>query len=785
MKRRLDFVAIRNCEMREAHKKTVQHLRSQINLQQTHQIKYLNQDVTRKKLSITNLGNKIKDLKRKFSKSEAGKTIINLETSLRNERRNLKRAKQQRKDTKNLSKPDSEVLKLRHDIKMKNERIVELENENIELKEQQSNPTMSHLQKEGKSYPVDLRMLIYDAIVNGVPTNNISKLLAQFGKRCGIEFGNIPHRSTIEYMTRELGVVSNFQAADLLMTNENVTLGFDATTQEGVHVNSVHITTKDKCQVLAVDQLPGGTAEDYELHITETLDSIVETYCGFHDTSDFETTRKTFISKIANTMTDRAAVNHSTIQRLELNWRKNLNELNCHLHPLDTIASSVRTSLKASEPTPIEKKLFGTESMAHQLILAFNKLRYKDGRGDPKGFANALQNAGLPKGLLPRYRGNRLHIMFDIAGKLHAHRPFFLKFLSEGTVTCGGLQTAILHDYQSPVSQLQLQVLGLLGKLLSGPWMEKFYRSATAQISHVDGISVVKQLLQVLKDFADRPFETLTTTVNFFGSPLPIDDTVRNSLQTNQVDETTFRATMKTCLLSVIAVIERQYSRYFSTNLTEQLRLETESARSHNIDAETIMGMFSAAASRAPNATLSFISSKIRAQKNNVVDYLDSLPADTRDKLIQIATTLGRKDTIKKRRRTADVHHEITKRLESKMQKKKTLERGKLERKLKACAITDLEKEFVDLDYTTLAVVRDILSDKAVGRQICHIWYDDVTHQKTMYFGKLEKTLRKAGGTYRVGYWSDGETYEQDAEDYDISKYALAADAICGDLTVL
>ena len=35
-----------------------------------------------------------------------------------------------------------------------------------------------------------------------------------------------------------------------------------------------------------------------------------------------------------------------------------------------------------------------------------------------------------------------------------------------------------------------------------------------------------------------------------------------------------------------------------------------------------------------------------------------------------------------------------------------------------------------------------------------------------------------------MGYWSEKETYQDDAVDYDISKYALAADLLCGDLTV-
>jgi hypothetical protein len=65
-----------------------------------------------------------------------------------------------------------------------------------------------------------------------------------------------------------------------------------------------------------------------------------------------------------------------------------------------------------------------------------------------------------------------------------------------------------------------------------------------------------------------------------------------------------------------------------------------------------------------------------------------------------------------------------------------------------------------------------------------HIWYDQENREKTVYFGKIEKVLKRGGGVYVVGYWVEGETYEDDAVDYDMKKCALAADLMCGDLTL-
>ena len=76
------------------------------------------------------------------------------------------------------------------------------------------------------------------------------QLLAKFAHRAGVELTDIPHRTTVEIMTRQLGLICNLQAAEVLSANGNCTHGFDATTQEGVHINEIHITTKMECHVL-------------------------------------------------------------------------------------------------------------------------------------------------------------------------------------------------------------------------------------------------------------------------------------------------------------------------------------------------------------------------------------------------------------------------------------------------------------------------------------------------------------------------------------------------------
>ena len=63
-----------------------------------------------------------------------------------------------------------------------------------------------------------------------------------------------------------------------------------------------------------------------------------------------------------------------------------------------------------------------------------------------------------------------------------------------------------------------------------------------------------------------------------------------------------FAEMMKAVMAAAATVLERQYF-----NLTAKLAVETRSARSHNIDSEEIMGMFSALKMKSPNATICFI----------------------------------------------------------------------------------------------------------------------------------------------------------------------------------
>lgn len=126
-------------------------------------------------------------------------------------------------------------------------------------------------------------------------------------------------------------------------------------------------------------------------------------------------------------------------------YQNAINELNCHLHPLESIASAVRSALKTHEEA--RGKVYEKDCVAAgNIVLQMNKMRSKCGKGDPRGFVSSLDSKNIQRGVLPRYRGNRLHVLFHISGKLVEYCDEFTELLNIGT-SWGGLRSAILHDF--------------------------------------------------------------------------------------------------------------------------------------------------------------------------------------------------------------------------------------------------------------------------------------------------------------------------------------------------
>ncbi|KAI0229011.1 hypothetical protein LSAT2_020556 [Lamellibrachia satsuma] len=103
-------------------------------------------------------------------------------------------------------------MKLHRELQMKDAVIRHLENEILLLEEtvemlQGGSP--GPLREEGKTFSHETRMFVCDAILSNVSTRNIPILLNKFTQRSGLKIDSVPHRTTIEMMARELGIVAD------------------------------------------------------------------------------------------------------------------------------------------------------------------------------------------------------------------------------------------------------------------------------------------------------------------------------------------------------------------------------------------------------------------------------------------------------------------------------------------------------------------------------------------------------------------------------------------------
>ena len=101
---------------------------------------------------------------------------------------------------------------------------------------------------------------------------------------------------------------------------------------------------------------------------------------------------------------------------------------------------------------------------------------------------------------------------------------------------------------------------------------------------------------------------------------------------------------------------------------------------------------------KSPNATLCYISCKMRALKNRTLKYLDNLDKDTKDNVLKKAVLLGQEQRKKRKGNQIDLRKELLRRQLEKQQAKDTSTRKKLEHRLKSIDIDKIRDEFHDLE---------------------------------------------------------------------------------------
>lgn len=698
---------------------------------------------------------------------------------------------------------EKELAALRDEDQMEKEyksKVAFLENEISQLEFQNHNIMRENSEKivtkESKTYSSELRECIYYALAHQCPVEKAAKIVAfTIEKITGKSLQSVPHPTTVGRMAREMGVLADVQAGESLYQKDNCTLAWDATELAGSHINEVHIaapaensTSSREYLTLGVAQLPGGTASDYTSHIQQCVQDISDTLAEYQD-KDRTKVHEKMQQHITSSISDRVAVNHAVVKELQKAQAVNADflELNCNVHPLDTLSSTSRSVLKA---TNIKGATYGNDCAAANFIHGLSKLRYKQGKGDPVRFKAFMKAKHIPLKMFPRYVGNRMHILFHLTGITFYLKDDLLEFLTKYSAARGGLSAALAKDIQNTDILDHLQVLGLFGKYVTGPWMTMFY---TESSSNLDMSPYLRNCVASLQQLVENPSFLITATHDVFGSELhPNNDPVLKSLRAGTPKPK--GDLIKAIATAMLEVCKRQLKKYLDTEFTEEEKTMARYAPVHNMHAERIMAMADAQARRAPSAKMDFVQAKIKFQSNDTISFLQNKSQEERQNLIKFSVHKSRQLSNISKKREDDVQQEIMKRMMQKSRKRDEAERRTVERHVRSLEslhtnitsenIKELSKdEEFSAELQTTILELFVNPKSFVNKQFHHTWCDRDTNTDTVYFGNVAKLRKRKVCTFVVSYRELQEDQE-DEVDYDITRTQIVTDLIYGDIVL-
>ncbi|GFR69991.1 hypothetical protein ElyMa_002061600 [Elysia marginata] len=423
---------------------------------------------------------------------------------------------------------------------------------------------------------------------------------------------------------------------------------------------------------------------------------------------------------------------------------------------------------------------------AVNVIAAISKLRFKDGKGDPAGFKAFIKSEKIDPSLLPRYVGNRLHVIFHLGGSIFFLKDHLLTYL-KNKCSQQKLRLALIGDLSNDFIVTQLQVLGLFGKVFTGPWMSEIYTSASDR-DHMEKTSKVLSCVDFLAKIRDQPDLLITTEEDGFGKKLS-SDKVLAALQ--QYQETSSRSSLYEAIALVASKVhsrlEKQLKKYREDPAycpsDREVQETTASASVHNMVCERGLGMVDCFLRKGPNSSIKSVDAKVRGLLNNTLEWLES--SSHQQSVLSFARKAGaicRKESAKQKEA---IEKAILKRQQERGQVREMAERKKKEKDVrKALDEDDLEKLLEGVDSEGIGFVREILNG-TTGRMFQHLWSTS-DGADDLYYARVKKVKKtKKERQVKVAYWKTGEDgSEADAVDYQMTLHSLITDVILGDVIV-
>lgn len=647
--------------------------------------------------------------------------------------------------------------------------------------------------KDGRIYSLPIRKAVYHCARRQVPVGHISSVISSCVRLvCGKDLTPMPHASTVINMIGEMKIHSMCQAVEAILDSDYVNIAWDATTIKTDHINEIHVNTDSGSYMLDYKALGRYDNVGYSEHILSVLKQCAECYSNskksangqIPDEYKVEVLLSRIHGKITSTLSDRAAVNKKVSAKLSEALGRNLLDLNCNIHPLDSLSIAYRGLAKSFEKDEgCTSALSGQTSILERLILIISKIKYKEGSGDPCAFRAYLEIHNIDKNLIPRYIGNRFHVLFAMCANIFYLRDSILDFLR---TTCDkDYAKEVIKALESKTVIMELIVGGLFGKCLTGPWMKVLYRNS--DISNLESGKILEKAVSNLKRLSEDPSLLWTASFDCFDRTVEsiLTDPIRLALcTTDEMIDEKLKSLTRLTANAFLVVINRQAKDYLDSEDGALYELPPErfvlgtNAPADNMTAESILALADNFKRKSPNATDTHIAAKIGFAHNGTSDWLDKIDNASMCQSISFARNFRQM----RRLDTKAVRLEIAKRVKLRAQKRmhskiniKTLIENPGTFKQQLCE-KDLGIEMDRIDDAS-ELVR--LPDTLVGRQLVWIWNEEGKDKAYHY----RVTGRKTGRNnlrFEATFFAHGQSMD-DSDRHDFNLTDFLSDLLIGD----
>ena len=245
-----------------------------------------------------------------------------------------------------------------------------------------------------------------------------------------------------------------------------------------------------------------------------------------------------------------------------------------------------------------------------------------------------------------RFVGNCFHIYFLNSGLLYHYNVAIQDFFVRISLPGNAVQHSVLNALKLDVLHITTRALGVIGKVVTGPWM----RLVARDLPILEMNPYFAEAHSKLRSWSEDASPLLGPSTPSVFANVPVkDDIVLDSLKkpTSSNDKTIalLRELCKACL----GVVERQLTTQLEggcfSNPSDTLVQQASSCRASNISCERSFGSADSIISRVPNATPDFVEARLMYKVNKSGKWLDSQDDQVKHVFTDKAISCARKNT--------------------------------------------------------------------------------------------------------------------------------------------